>query len=175
MPTGESTRPTTDRVREALFSTLASWAGAASAAELGPLSFVDLFAGSGAVGLEAASRGASPVVLVEKNPKAVAVIRRNLAGTSLDAQVIAGSAESVVTQPAPRAFDVLWADPPYSLESEQLADVVTRALDHGWLASDGLVVLERSAREPAPVVASATHAWQNQYGETQLFYYRFDR
>ena len=80
MPTGNSTRPTTDRVREALFSTITAWAGRSSASAdeaLAGLSFADLFAGSGAVGLEAASRGAAPVLLVERSRRTAALAARN--------------------------------------------------------------------------------------------------
>jgi 16S rRNA (guanine966-N2)-methyltransferase len=80
MPSGERTRPTTDRVREALFSAIAAWLGtSAEPAErsLAGLAFCDLYAGSGAVGLEAASRGASPVLLVERDPRTAQVARGN--------------------------------------------------------------------------------------------------
>ena len=98
-PTGSRTRPTTDRVREAVFSVIASWAGTLgepAASQLDGLAFLDLFAGSGAVGLEAASRGASPVWAVESDPATARLIRRNAAGFGLPVSVLARGAEAVV-------------------------------------------------------------------------------
>lgn len=171
---GDTTRPTSDRVREALFSSIASWAGSGSAAELDGLSFVDLFAGSGAIGLEAASRGASPVVLVEKNRAAAQVIRRNLSSVAPKARLIEGAVEAVVASPAPQAFDVVWADPPYALDGALLSVIISDVRRHGWLMSDGLVVVERSARAAELTVPDATATWSSRYGETQLLFFRFD-
>lgn len=171
---GDLTRPTADRVREGLFSSLASWAGCDSAGDLAGLSFLDLFAGSGAVGLEAASRGAAPVMLVEKNRQAAQIIRRNIASVAAAARLIEGSVESVVASPAPQAFDVVWADPPYALDSVALASVIADVHRHGWVETDGLVVVERSVRDGAIDVPDATASWTARYGETQLLFFRFD-
>lgn len=140
-PPAASTRPTSDRVREALFSSIESRLGA-----LGGLRVLDLYAGSGAVGLEALSRGASHVLLVEKDRAALEVIRANVAAVRLPGAVVLASdvtslTASAATQPA---YDVVFADPPYDVAD----DVVERVLDglaaHGWLAEEALVVVERA-------------------------------
>ena len=169
---GQRTRPTTDRVREALFSMLATWAGAADAApeeQLADIALLDLYAGSGAIGLEAISRGASRAVLVENHRQALESIRRNLAAT--------GMADRVQVQPvnvttflagSPEQFDVVWLDPPYSTSNVEVEAVLVRVAQ-SWLASDGLVVVERSSRDPAlrwPTVLADN--WTRRYGETQL-------
>lgn len=173
---GQRTRPTTDRVREALFSMLATWAGAADAApeeQLADIALLDLYAGSGAIGLEAISRGASRAVLVENHRQALESIRRNLAAT--------GMADRVQVQPvnvttflagSPELFDVVWLDPPYSTSNVEVEAVLVRVAQ-SWLASDGLVVVERSSRDPAlrwPAVLADN--WTRRYGETQLHFGR---
>jgi 16S rRNA (guanine966-N2)-methyltransferase len=117
-PPGDRTRPTTDRVREALFSAIASWAGtAAGPAEqaLAGLAFCDLYSGSGAVGLEAASRGAAPVLLVESNRRTALLTTRNAADLALPAEVRTERVEQLIQHPAGRGYDVVFADPPYEL------------------------------------------------------------
>lgn len=173
---GQRTRPTTDRVREALFSMLATWAGAADAApeeQLAGITLLDLYAGSGAIGLEAISRGASRAVLVENHRQALESIRRNLTAT--------GMADRVQVQPvnvttflagSPEQFDVVWLDPPYSTSNVEVEAVLVRVAQ-SWLASDGLVVVERSSRDPAlrwPAVLADN--WTRRYGETQLHFGR---
>lgn len=171
-PAGERTRPTTDRVREALFSALTSWAGTAAgppADALAGLAFLDLYAGSGAVGLEAASRGADPVLLVESDARTAALTRRNVADLRLPARVRVLAVEALARTSAERAFDVVFADPPYALDPERLDAVVADLVANGWVAPDGLVVLERSARSAAPRwPPAATETWERSYGETVL-------
>jgi 16S rRNA (guanine966-N2)-methyltransferase len=173
-PTGESTRPTTDRVREALFSALTSWAGTAAeppADTLAGLAFLDLYAGSGAIGLEAASRGAGPVLLVESDARTAALARRNVASLALSADVRATAVETLARVSAGQAYDVAFLDPPYALASDRLDAVVTELVTHGWLAPDGLLVLERSRRSPAPHwPADVEESWDRAYGETVLHF-----
>lgn len=176
VPSGDRTRPTTDRVREALFSALAAWAGGADVApenQLAGIRLLDLCAGSGAIGLEAASRGASEVVLVENRHQVVELIRRNAAETKL--------ADRVRVQPAsvatflggdPEPFDVVWLDPPYSVAAGDV-DALLARITQGWLASDGLVVVERSRRDPQPQwPRMLSDHWTRRYGETQLHFGR---
>lgn len=135
------TRPTSDRVREALFSALEHDPGLAGAAVL------DLCAGSGALGLEALSRGAAHVVLVENDRGALDVLRRNVAAVGLPgAQVRAGSVAAVLGGAPDRAYDVLLADPPYATAAVEVAGWLADALAHGWLADDATVVIERPTR-----------------------------
>jgi 16S rRNA (guanine966-N2)-methyltransferase len=173
-PTGDATRPTTDRVREALFSALASWAGTAAGPPdraLAGLAFLDLYAGSGAVGLEAASRGAAPVLLVESDARTAALARRNVAGLALGVAVRALGVEALARTTAPQAHDVVFADPPYALASERLDAVLDDLVAHGWVAPDGLLVLERSSRSAAPRwPTQVVDAWDRSYGETVLHF-----
>ena len=144
------TRPTSDRVREALFSALAHDPGLDGAAVL------DLCAGSGALGLEALSRGAAHVLLVESDRRAAAVLRRNVAAVDLPgAQVRAAPAAAVLAGQADRAFDLLLVDPPYATPDTEVAAWLTAALAHGWLAADATVVVERPSPGRAVPVARA--------------------
>ncbi|WP_114559022.1 16S rRNA (guanine(966)-N(2))-methyltransferase RsmD [Desertihabitans aurantiacus] len=169
-PAGERTRPTTDRVREAFFSALASWAGTADAPVerwFAGLRFADLYAGSGAVGLEAASRGADAVLLVEAERAVAAVTQANVRRLGLPARVQTAKVERLLAAPAPEPFDVVWLDPPYAVEAATL-DVQLRAVVVGWLAPDGVVVVERGRRSPDPDWPEGMETWSRRYGETVL-------
>lgn len=161
-PTG--TRPTSDRVREALFSALAHEPGLAGVAVL------DLCAGSGALGLEALSRGATTVLFVESDRRAAAVLRRNVDAVGLPgAQVRAQPVAVVLAGPADRAYDLLLVDPPYAVPDVEVAGWLTAASGRGWLAPAATVVVERASRGgpfgwPAPWRAVR----ERRYGETTL-------
>lgn len=176
VPPGDNTRPTTDRVREALFSAVSAWAGtAARAAEesLAGLAFADLFAGSGAVGLEAASRGADPVLLVESSPRTAAVISRNIVDLDLGGVVTLRSepVERLLRPRPARTYDVVFLDPPYSLGADVLAEIVAAVVRNGWLERDGLLVVER-ARRDAEVdwPPGFEQGRRRDYGETTLLF-----
>ena len=169
-PSGDRTRPTTDRVREALFSTLATWNGSSDAgadAQLDGIAFCDLFAGSGGVGLEAASRGAEPVVLVEHDAPTARLIRQNAQKARLAARVEATTVDGYLTRAAD-SFDVIWLDPPYPLTNEQVSHTLALALER--LVHNGLMVLERSVRTDDPTFPQGTEHWSRTYGETVLHY-----
>lgn len=174
MPTGDQTRPTTDRTREALFSAIASWAGAAAGAaeeSLSGLGFCDLFAGSGAVGLESASRGADPVVLVEADRRTAAVAEANAVDLGLRASVQATRAEHYVRGRPERAFDVIFLDPPYDYTTAEVDALVAAIVDRDWVLPDGLVIVERSARSDPPTFPSGfDDGWHKRYGETILYF-----
>jgi 16S rRNA (guanine966-N2)-methyltransferase len=145
-PGGRVTRPTSDRVREAVFSALAARDAVAGAAVL------DLYAGSGALGLEAASRGAASVLLVESDRRAAAVAGANVAalGAGEVVRVHRGTvASALAPEPGPDAAHLVFADPPYDLTETAVAATLRR-LAAGWLRPHGLVVLERSSRSPEP-------------------------
>lgn len=173
-PRHSRTRPTTDRVREALFSSIAAWAGTAgqpAERQCAGLRFLDLYAGIGGVGLEAASRGASRVVLVEHDPATAALIRRNLTATRLQATVIPLDAQVYLGSSPAEEFDVIFADPPYALDDFRLTVVLAAVVDRGWLALDGLLVVERASRDPQPRWPSGIGPPQERrYGETVLYY-----
>jgi 16S rRNA (guanine966-N2)-methyltransferase len=138
-PEGKSTRPTADRTRETLFSMLASRLGSFE-----DLRVADLFAGSGALGFEALSRGAALATFVESDPAAAAVIRRNAEklGTSDQVRVLGGSALAL---PRAEAFDLILADPPYAPGSGTA--VVRSVLDADWLAPGGWLSIETERRD----------------------------
>lgn len=173
-PPGAQTRPTSDRVREAFFSALETMV------DLDGARFADLYAGSGAVGLEALSRGASFALLVEADARAARVIRDNIvtlrAGSS--ARLVTGKVSQVVALPPDGGpFDVVFADPPYSVPDDEVADLQRALLDNGWLAPDAVVVLERSTRtavrgQPLSWVDGITADRSRKYGETTLWYGR---
>jgi 16S rRNA (guanine966-N2)-methyltransferase len=175
-PAGDVTRPTSDRVREALFSALASWAGTAAeppADALAGLAFLDLYAGSGAIGLEAASRGAAPVLLVESDARTAALARRNVATLALAVTARTTTVETLARTSAEQAYDIAFADPPYAFAADRLDAVVADLVAHGWLVPDGLLVLERSSRTPAPTwPAAVADSWVRSYGETVLHFAR---
>ena len=173
-PSGGGTRPTSDRVREALFSALTAWAGTTTRradTTLAGLAFADLYAGSGAVGLEAASRGAGPVLLVEDDPRTAALIRANAADLALRVDVRTGAVASVLRSPAARPYDIVFADPPYAQPADAVDAVVRGLLGRGWLAPAGLIVVERSRRtEPPAWPTEMTKAWSRRYGDTLLHF-----
>ena len=169
-PAGVLTRPTSDRVREALFSTLEAMT------ELSGARFADLYAGSGAVGLEALSRGASHALLVESDGRAARTIRDNIvalrAGTA--ARLVTGKVAQVLgSPPGDGPYDVVFADPPYAVESDELARLQEALVENDWLAPDAVVVLERATRAPAlSWVDGVTAERSRRYGETTLWYGR---
>jgi 16S rRNA (guanine966-N2)-methyltransferase len=169
-PAGIRTRPTSDRVREALFSSLATMTALSGAR------FADLYAGSGAVGLEALSRGASHALLVESEPRAAQVIRGNIVTLGLGgaARLVTGTVRKVVSSPPEGdPYDVVFADPPYAATDRELLEVQRGLLDNGWLVPDGVLVVERSTRTPSMNwVDGVTADRSRTYGETTLWYGR---
>ena len=172
VPAGTGTRPTSDRAREALFSTLTSMVGAWAGRRV-----LDLYAGSGAVGLEAVSRGADHCLLVESDPKALRTLRANIETVGLPgADWHGGRVERLVSGGPPGgspAYDVVFLDPPYDLGADALCEVVTRLVANGWLADGAVVALERSARdEPWEWPAGLAGQRSRRYGEAVLWYGR---
>ncbi|MFF0095739.1 16S rRNA (guanine(966)-N(2))-methyltransferase RsmD [Streptomyces canus] len=144
VPPGNSTRPTSDRAREGLFSTWQSLLGGPLAGER----VLDLYAGSGAVGLEALSRGASHTLLVEADARAARTIRENVKSLGLPgAEVRAGKAEQIIQQPAPaEPYDLVFLDPPYRVTDHDLREILLTLRTEHWLAPQALVTVERSTR-----------------------------
>ncbi len=174
-PKGDATRPTTDRVREALFSALVTWFDTADAApeeQLAGVRVLDLFAGSGAVGLEAASRGAAMVLAVDN--RTAGIIRDNAARTGLRVEVASARAEAVVTTEV-GPFDLVFIDPPYDVGSEAVDRLLLLLDGHGRLAADSLVVVERSKRSAPPSWPDGfARTWRRDYGETTLHFGAFE-
>ncbi|MET7976523.1 16S rRNA (guanine(966)-N(2))-methyltransferase RsmD [Streptomyces mirabilis] len=144
VPPGTGTRPTSDRAREGLFSTWQSLLG-------GPLEgerVLDLYAGSGAVGLEALSRGAGHALLVEADARAARIIRENVKTLGLPgAEVRSGKAEQIVQGSVPTdPYDLVFLDPPYAVSDDDLREILLTLRTQGWLAAEALVTVERSTR-----------------------------
>lgn len=176
---GEGTRPTTDRTKEAMFSWLSSrgWLDGTAVA--------DLYAGSGALGLEALSRGADSVTLVERDRRAAAVCSANARTVAaalgvqpprvvsrsvdqvLDEVLSAGNSADAARESGP--WDLILADPPYPLQDPELTGTLERIVH--CLVADGLLVLERSSRTPEPAWPAGLEPVETRtYGETVLYY-----
>ena len=164
VPAGRGTRPTSERVREGLFSTLVAMRGS-----LAGTAFLDLYAGSGAVGIEAASRGAARVTCVERDPRALAVLRSNVAALAPDVvEVTATPVERLLRSPASQPWDVVFLDPPYS---DPVKEVLTLLATEDWLAPSAVLVVERSARDAEPEWPDGVESDRSRrYGDTVLRY-----
>lgn len=167
VPPGDRTRPTTDRAREAMFGTLAALL------DLDGARVLDLFAGSGAVGLEAVSRGAAAALLVESDARAAATARDNARALGLaDRVTVRRDRVERVLAGEPGPYDLVFADPPYALADPELA-VLLRRLTEGWLAPGAVLAVERSSRGAGPGWPEGVEALkQRRYGEGTLWYGR---
>ena len=167
VPKGQHTRPTSDRVREALFSAVESWCGS-----LTGLRFLDLYAGSGAVGLEAWSRGAGVVTLVESDRRTARLISENARGLGFGKpDVVCAAVPSMLSHPPTAPYDVVYTDPPYPVEDQAVGSDLALLAGNGWLVPGAMVVVERSARSAAPTWPDGfTHMRQRRYGDTVLWY-----
>jgi 16S rRNA (guanine966-N2)-methyltransferase len=170
VPDGRGTRPTSDRAREGLFATIVSLTGSLDGARV-----LDLYAGSGAVGLEALSRGAEHVLLVESGPRAARVIRDNIEAIGLaGAEVVTDRVERVLARgPEHGRYDVVFADPPYALAGDEVSAMLLTLSDHGWLAPGALVIVERATRSgPVGWPAGLRPDRARRYGEATFWYAR---
>lgn len=168
-PPGRDVRPTADRVREALFSSLAPVIPGARV--------LDLFAGSGALAIEALSRGAASATLVERDRRTASVAESNLTRTGLDewARLVRQDAAGFVRHPQGGPFDLVLADPPYGDPLAGVYELLTRLHAAGCLAPDAMVVVERDRRDPhldtqAPPFLALDR--RRSYGDTLLLYLR---
>lgn len=158
------TRPTADRVREALFSALES------SMELPGARVLDLYAGSGALGLEALSRGAAHVTFVEADRHAAQVVRQNADALGFrSVRVERAKAETLLAETADDTYHTVLADPPYGMDSERLHTVLSLLVTHGWTGTGTVVAVERAVRDgelawPEPLVALRT----KRYGDTAV-------
>ena len=172
VPDGRDTRPTSDRAREGLFATIVSLTGPLDGARV-----LDLYAGSGAVGLEALSRGAEHVLLVESGSRAARVIRDNIEAIGLaGAEVLTDRVERVLARgPASTdKYDVVFADPPYALAGNEVSAMLQTLSDRGWLAPGALVIVERATRSgPVSWPAGLEPDRARRYGEATFWYGRF--
>ena len=165
VPKTDAIRPTQDRVREALFNILAP--------EIAGADFLDLFAGCGAVGIEAMSRGAAAVTFVEKERRHVAVLKENLAALSHAPQVVVADCYRFIATYAGPGFSIAFADPPYALGEEKgYAQVLATLAERGVVRPNGLFVAEMTAVQRA----EETPGWEllrdRTYGKTRLCIWR---
>lgn len=166
-PPGNRTRPTSDRVREALFSRLEH------EADLDGARILDLYAGSGALGLEALSRGAQRALFVDSAPPAARTITANIAtlGARNRATVKVSPVAGALATPPQGSFDVVFLDPPYDVEEFALAHVLAALVDNSWLVSGALVIVERSVRSSEPHWPEGLTPFDDRrYGETRLWW-----
>ncbi len=169
VPKGTITRPTSDRAREGLFATMTAIRGALHGARV-----LDLYAGSGAVGLEALSRGAARALLVESDARAARVILANMRAAGLaGGQLACDRVERFLARGpgAEPAFDIVVADPPYAVPGDEVTGMLTALASGGWLAPGALVAVERATRA-GPLVwpAGYTPDRSRQYGEATIWY-----
>lgn len=178
-PRGSVTRPTSDRVREALFSSMESRAGTWAGSRV-----LDVFAGSGAMGLEALSRGAASAVFVESDKSVVRTLRENVERVGLQgAQVVAldawrfaaGEPRSAELPEQSHPFDRVVCDPPYSIPASRIAVLILDLVGQGWIEGGCDIVVERPARDlespwPDTGTVSVQDADRRTYGDTALWY-----
>jgi len=163
VPAGDRVRPTSDKVKQALFNILGEQVSGAV--------FLDLYAGTGGIGIEALSRGASRAVLVDDSRKSLHVIRKNVeqTGFSHAAQIIASKAESYVRKAAER-FNIVFVDPPYTQELKPLLELIAGS---ELLEPDAVVVAEHFKKQPSPETAGRLSLYREApYGDTVLAFYK---
>jgi 16S rRNA (guanine966-N2)-methyltransferase len=158
------TRPTTDRVRESLFNIVTA------RLDLTGLAVLDLYAGSGALGLEALSRGAVSALFVESDPRTVAVIARNIETLGLPgATVRRGAVAAVLAGGATAPVDLVLADPPYDVGTAEVEAVLAALSAHGWVRAATVVVVERAAGGAPLTWPDGWIPWPERvYGDTRL-------
>jgi 16S rRNA (guanine(966)-N(2))-methyltransferase RsmD len=158
------TRPTTDRVREALFNVLDA------RVDLTGMAVLDLYAGSGALGLEALSRGAATALFVESDRRAAEVLAANIAALGLSGATLRrGTVASVLTAGTDRPVDLVLADPPYEIAAADIDALPELLADRGWAGPGTVVVIERAASSPATQWPDGWQVWPDRrYGDTRL-------
>ena len=165
------TRPTSDRVRESLFSSLDSMLGGWSGVRV-----LDLYAGSGSLGMEALSRGAAAATFVERDRSSLRVIEENVAALALPgALAVCADVGTWCARPAEASYDLVFVDPPYAVSTDAVRDALRTLGEQGWLAPDATVVVERDARDDAePWPAEGWEALRRRdFGDTALWYGRY--
>ncbi len=171
-PRGRDTRPTTDRVREAVFSSLFSLIGGFEGRRV-----LDLYAGSGALGIEALSRGAAHATFVERDRRAAAVIAANLQSLGVASdhwQVLTRDASRLVTAAGLRPVSLLFADPPYTIDAADVWQVLEGLANGGVLEAGGLVVYEHRVDGGGIPPACFTVHTVKRYGDTGVTYATYE-
>ena len=158
------TRPTTDRVRESLFNVLTT------RIELDGASVLDLYAGSGALGLEALSRGATSAVFVESDQKAAGIIAKNISALGVaGATVRRGAVAAVVAGGSERPVDLVLADPPYDVTATEIEEILVALVTAGWATAGTVAVVERGTSGPELAWPQGWLPWRSRrYGDTRI-------
>ena len=166
VPPGEKVRPTSDRVKEAVFAALGH-------DRLAGARVLDLYAGSGALALEAISRGASSALLVERDREVARAIAANVEATGMAdrARLRVGSVAAVLAEAPEAPFDLVFLDPPYDLPPGDLSAVLLRLAEGGWAAAGATLVIERAAAAPIPELPPGWRStWERCYGDTLMLF-----
>lgn len=158
------TRPTTDRVRESLFNIVTS------RRDLTGLAVLDLYAGSGALGLEALSRGAASALFVESDQRTAAVLARNVEALGLTGATLRrGTVAAVLAAGTVSPVDLVLADPPYDVEAGEVDAMLAALTAHGWVREETIAVVERAAAGAALTWPAGWSPWPPRvYGDTRL-------
>lgn len=160
------TRPTAAKVREAMFSSLEHHIGSFEG-----LRVLDLYAGSGGLGIEALSRGATQLTLVDSDRKAIATLKTNCEGLGVDIAIKKMNVGTYVSYPSDGAvFDLVFFDPPYSVVDAVVEEQVAALATNGWLAPNATIVLERDKKSLITWPAGFTGSEPRPYGDTMVWY-----
>jgi 16S rRNA (guanine966-N2)-methyltransferase len=158
---GTGTRPMTDRVKEAVFSSLGDFSG---------LQILDLYAGSGSLGLEALSRGAKKATFVESAREAILSLERNIEATSMASrsEVVWADVGATIARPADERMDLIFVDPPYSMNKDEVLRTLESIVTGGFLADDGKVVMHRPGKESKLSPFGLEVVWERDYGQATV-------
>jgi 16S rRNA (guanine966-N2)-methyltransferase len=165
-PPGDRVRPTTDRVKESVFSALGP-------DRLAGARILDLYAGTGALALEALSRGGSRALLVERDVEAGRAIVANLERTGMADRgaLRRGDVRAVLSRPGPEEFDLIFMDPPYDLPDDELESVIGLVAAPGWAAPAATLVIERAGGGHLPSLPPGWRStWERCYGDTLVLF-----
>lgn len=155
------TRPMTDKMKEALFSSLG---------DLTKKKILDLYAGSGSLGLESLSRGATKVIFVENARDAIVKLEQNIETTGFKrkCEVMWADVKMTLTRPADRRYDLIFVDPPYNMSVAQVRSDLEALVMGGWLADKGRIVVHRQAKEAKLKPLGLDLEWEREYGQSKL-------
>jgi 16S rRNA (guanine966-N2)-methyltransferase len=158
---GTGTRPMTDRVKEAVFSSLGDFSG---------LMILDLYAGSGSLGLEALSRGAKMATFVESAREAILSLERNIEATGMGSrsEIIWADVAATLSRPADERMDLIFVDPPYSMGKEEVLRALESIVTGGFLSDDGKVVMHRPGKESRLDPFGLELDWERDYGQATV-------
>ena len=158
---GTGTRPMADRVKEAVFSSLGDFSG---------LQVLDLYAGSGSLGIEALSRGAKNAVFVESAREAIISLEKNIEATKMGSrsEVIWADVASTVSKPSEERMDLIFVDPPYSMNKHEVLRTLEAIVTGGFLSDDGKVVLHRPGKESQLAPFGLELVWERDYGQATV-------